>query len=89
MSQILHPQSAACRKTYRHIQAHCAIRLSTTVGNRMRAMAGVGGDITAFTAEVIRTRFQGEAEREEATRLVALANYIKSTNRRGNIETKN
>ncbi len=69
---MTYPQLPICQRTYRQIQAHCAIRTSTRVGNQLRAIAGVGGDISAFNANQLQMRFSG-VELTEAQRLVQLA----------------
>lgn len=69
---MIYPQQAICQRVYRQIQAHCAIRLSTRVGNQLRNIAGNSGDIGAFTANQLQMRFDG-AELTEAQRLVQLA----------------
>ena len=67
-----YPQQAACQRTYRQIQAHLAIRLSTRVGDQLRTIAGTGGDIGAFNTNQLTMRFSG-IELTEAQRLVQLA----------------
>lgn len=69
---MTYPQLAICRHTYRRIQAHLAIRLSTRVGDQLRTIAGAGGDIGAFNANQLQLRFSG-VELTEAQRLVQLA----------------
>ena len=67
-----YPHLPLCQRTYRWIQAYCAIRLSSRVGVQLRSIAGPGGDIGAFTANQLQMRFDG-AELVEARRLVQLA----------------
>lgn len=67
-----YPHLPLCQRTYRWIQAYCAIRLSSRVGVQLRSIAGPGGDIGAFTANQLQMRFDG-AELVEAQRLVQLA----------------
>jgi len=69
---MTYPQLDICRYTYRRIQAHLAIRLSTRVGDQLRAIAGTGGDIGAFNTNQLQLRFSG-VELTEAQRLVQLA----------------
>lgn len=69
---MTYPHLPTCQRTYRQIQAHCAIRLSTRVGNQLRTIAGTGGDIGAFNAGQLQLRFAG-VELAEAQRLVQLA----------------
>lgn len=69
---MTYPQLSICQRTYRWIQAYCAIRLSSRVGDSLRSIAGPGGDIGAFTANQLQMRFDG-AELVEAQRLVQLA----------------
>jgi len=69
---MTYPQLVICRHTYRRIQAHWAIRLSTRVGEQLRMIAGISGDIGAFNTNQLQLRFSG-AELTEAQRLVQLA----------------
>lgn len=69
---MIYPQLPICQRTYRRIQAHCAIRTSTRVGNQLRAIAGTSGDIGAFNANQLQMRFDGN-DLDEAKRLVQLA----------------
>ena len=69
---MTYPQLAICRHTYRRIQAHLAIRLSTRIGDQLRTIAGTSGDIGAFNTNQLQLRFSG-AELTEAQRLVQLA----------------
>lgn len=69
---MTYPQLDICRHTYRRIQAHLAIRLSTRVGDQLRTIAAPGGDIGAFNTNQLQMRFSG-AELAEAHRLVQLA----------------
>ena len=71
-----YPHLPLCQRTYRWIQAYCAIRLSSRVGVQLRSIAGPGGDIGAFTANQLQMRFDG-AELVEAQRLVQLAIWNK------------
>ena len=67
-----YPHLPLCQRTYRWIQAYCAIRLSTRVGVQLRSIAGASGDIGAFTTNQLQMRFDGD-ELTEAQRLVQLA----------------
>lgn len=69
---MTYPKLAICRHTYRRIQAHLAIRLSTRIGDQLRTIAGAGGDIGAFNTNQLQMRFDG-VELTEAQRLVQLA----------------
>lgn len=71
-----HPQPDACRHAYARIQAHCALRMSTRIGQQLRKVAGDKGDITSLTPAALQTQFTG-ADYDEALRLLALAQYIK------------
>ena len=70
--EVIYPRPPICQRTYRRIQAHLAIRLSTRVGDQLRTIAGSGGDIGAFNASQLQMRFSG-TELTEAQRLVQLA----------------
>lgn len=70
------PQPDACRHTYARIQAHCALRMSTRIGQQLRKVAGAKGDITSMTPAALQTQFTG-ADYDEALRLLQLAQYIK------------
>lgn len=80
-----YPNQPACRRTYRRLQAHQAIRISTSVGLRLRAIAGQTGDITAIPADALKTRFAG-CELAEAGRLVDLATQIRTRRKVGSDE---
>lgn len=69
---MTYPPHSLCQLAYRKIQAHCAIRLSTRVGDQLRSIAGTSGDIGAFSTNQLQMRFGG-AELAEAQRLVQLA----------------
>lgn len=69
---MTYPPHSLCQLAYRRIQAHCAIRLSTRVGQQLRTIAGTSGDIGAFSTNQLQLRFNG-AELTEAHRLVQLA----------------
>lgn len=71
-----HPQPDACCHTYARIQAHCALRMSTRIGQQLRKVAGAKGDITSLTPAALQTQFTG-ADLDEALRLLALAQHIK------------
>jgi len=73
---MTHPQPDACCHTYARIQAHCALRMSTRIGQQLRKVAGAKGDITALTPAALQTQFSG-ADYDEALRLLALAQHIK------------
>lgn len=77
------PTPAHCRRVYRMIQAHCAVRLSTRVGNKMRAIVGKDGDITSLAAGSLATKFEGK-ELDESLRLLGIANHTKQRYSRGN-----
>ena len=69
---MTYPHLPLYQRTYRWIQAYCAIRMSSRVGAQLRSIAGTGGDIGAFTANQLQMRFSGN-EFDEAQRLVQLA----------------
>lgn len=71
-----HPTPDACRHTYARIQAYCALRMSTRIGQQLRKVAGAKGDITSLTPAALQTQFTG-ADYDEALRLLALAQHIK------------
>lgn len=70
------PTNAQCRRIYRMIQAHCAVRASTGVGHALRALVGKAGDIAELNPAVIEKHFVGK-ERAEAQRLRLIAIRIK------------
>lgn len=70
------PQPDACCHTYARIQAHCALRMSTRIGQQLRKVAGAKGDITSLTPAALQTQFSGP-DYDEALRLLHLAQYIK------------
>ena len=70
------PTIDCCQQTYRLIQAHCAIRTSTRVGQQLRVLAGAKGDIDALTPATLQTTFAGR-DYAEALRLVELAIHIR------------
>jgi len=76
------PTSTICRYTYRRIQAHCAIRLSTRVGQQLRIAVGETGVIADLSPTALRTKFDGD-DFTEALRLVALAAFIRQKYSRG------
>jgi len=67
---------------YRKIEAHCAIRLSTRVGHKLRLIVGKDGDIAALSAGALATKFTGN-EYTESLRLLGIANHIKKRYSRG------
>lgn len=80
---MTYPTTAPCRRTYRWIQAYCAIRISTSVGDRLRNQVGATGSIAAIPTAALSSRFSGN-ELGEAMRLVALAQQ--NSGRRSNHE---
>lgn len=76
------PSPETCLRTYRHIQAHCAIRRSARVGNQLRQLVGATGEIAEMAPAALQTKFTG-ADFDEALRLVTLARYIKAKYSRG------
>lgn len=76
------PTNAQCRRVYRLIQAHCAIRTSIRVGSELRALAGPTGDIAGMNTAALASKFSG-IDLEEAKRLVALAEHNKRRKRDG------
>ncbi len=76
------PLPDACLRTYRHIQAHCAIRQSTRIGKHLRQLVGATGEIAELSPAALQTKFTG-ADYDESLRLVALAQYIRAKYSRG------
>jgi len=76
------PEPTQCQKVYRRIQAHCAVRLSTRVGHKLRAIVGKDGDITSLNAGALATKFTGN-EYTESLRLLGIASHIKQRYSRG------
>jgi len=80
--ELTRPDNPHCQKVYRHIQAHCAVRLSTLVGHKLRLIVGKDGDITSLNAGALATKFSGN-EYTESLRLLGIANHIKKRYSRG------
>ena len=79
------PTIDCCQHTFRLIQAHCAIRTSTSIGKQLRMLAGAKGDITALTPATLQTVFAGR-DYTEAVRLVELAIWSKAKRSRNATE---
>lgn len=70
------PTNAACRRTWRRIQAHITVRRSTLVGARLRDLVGATGDIASIRPDALTTKFAGH-DTTEAIRLLNLAIHIR------------
>lgn len=71
---MMRPTSEHCRRTFRQIQAHCAIRASVRVGAQMRLIVGATGDMTSLSPAALQTKFVGR-DYAESLRLLELARH--------------
>jgi hypothetical protein len=74
------PSTDVCRLVYAKIQAYCAVRASTLIGQKLRSKAGAYGDIASLPHESIVAMFKKPIHQNGAFRLVEL---VKMNSRKG------
>lgn len=80
---LSYPHTPQCCRVYRQIQAYCAMRVSTRVGQQLRELAGATGDIAALPDAILESRLSSGVDRREAARLRELVQSNKRNKRNG------